>query len=139
MDPAKRDGGRQDDDVTFLERIHGRLVGVEPDELALFRYVNHLFEFAFQRIKTPLQFFREDIGHRGQFDRAEFGRQSVFGSSGSTSARSDQSDLNGIGFACINVFRDHDSGERRCGGNSAGCFEKVAARYAAVRFDAFHG
>ena len=138
MDPAKRDGSRQDDDVTFLERIHGRLVGVEPDEFAFFGNVDQFFEFPFQRIKASLQFFRENIGHGGQFDWAEFGRQSVFGSSSTTSAGSDQSDLDRIGFAGINVLRDHDSGERRCGGNSAGCFEKIAARYAAVRFDAFH-
>ena len=133
MHPAECRGRRQDDDVARLEAIHGLLVAVEADELAILGHVHLGSEAAAQRSVAVAQFRREDVGHGHQLGRSVLDAQRVLGCAGAAPAASHQRKLDRIAHRRVHVWQSY-SGQGRNPGDAAGFAEERAARRGVLRF-----
>jgi len=124
--PTKRQRRREDRDVTRTETIHRLLVGVETDELPALRNVHLIGVSALETPVAVVEPIFEDIGHGNELERAASpDRQRVVGCAGAASAATDQSDVDGIAPASVQMRSDprYQSGGRS---NPAGVLQEIA-------------
>ena len=127
MHPTKRERRREDGDVAGPQAIHGVLVRVKADELAVLGHVDARGVFAFQRVVSGLQARCEDIGHGDEFDGAGVDGEGVGRRAGAATAAADERDLNRVGALRVYVGQGH-AGERRDRGELGAGFQKFTAR-----------
>ncbi len=131
MHPAEGRRRGQDHHIARPETIHRFLVGVEVDELAVVGNVHLLAQRPLQVAVAVLQTIRENVGHGDELGRAVLALEGVLGGAGAAAAASDQSYLDSLAGACVDVW-DGQAGQGRRHGELAGRSQHFAARRVAV-------
>ena len=106
MHPTKRRRRREDHDITRLQDIHRRLVGIQADEPPVFRHVNQarLRGELFRQSPVRRREARiEHIRHRDKFDGPALGRERLAGRSCAATAAADERHLNQVAAGRVHV------------------------------------
>ena len=127
VDPAEGRWGREDDDVTRVETVHGFLVAVEADELMLLGDVELPGIAAAETLIGAGHAGFENVGQGNELDRAVLDRQGIRGGAGAAPAAADQGHLDRVAFPGV-CQRHAGTDQGRAGGELARPTQKGTTR-----------
>ena len=125
LNPAESRGCGQDDDVPWLQAIHGLLIAVEPNELAVLRDIHLVFLLLLEAFKAVVELLLEHVGHGDELGGAALAGKGVVGGAGSAPPAADEGYLDEIAPRGVDMGEGHPRQSRSCG-DAAGGFNKVA-------------
>src|SRR4051812_33620735 len=97
MNPAESEGSGQDDDISWLERVHGVLVGVKADEPLVLGHVDCIAVLLFDTLVARVQAFIKNVCHGSKRDGPfVLNVEGVGGGTGAATTAAHQGDLKSV-------------------------------------------